>query len=69
VVPSHWIMQSDLTGYLANLQSQNEQIIKQQELILQKLDGLLSDLNSVQSGTFANYDYEALREIRFSISH
>ena len=60
-------MNDEFASILATLQSQNERIIEQQDKILDKLDGLLSDMNSIQSGTFANYVYETLREIRFAI--
>lgn len=44
-------------------------IKRQNDEILSKLDGIMSDLNQMQPGTFASYVVRTLHDIDFVIRH
>jgi hypothetical protein len=59
----------DQSEQFAEVLSSLHLIQRQNDLILSKLDGIMSDLNQVQPGTFASVVTNALQDIAFVIKH
>jgi hypothetical protein len=57
----------DSTVQLAEVLEQLRAIRHQNAEIISKLDGLMSDLNQVQTGTFASCVVNALNDINFAL--
>ncbi len=54
---------------LAEIRDSLREIRQQNDAILEKLDGLMSDLNQAQSGTFASYVVNTLNGIDFMLQN
>lgn len=59
----------DPSAQVEEILSTLHSIRRQNDAILHKLDAIMSDLNQVQSGTFASYVVNTLHDIDFMLKH